>query len=82
MIRHKDEFEQAEFEAIKVVRSAIRLRHSIEADRELNEVLAPLQKEVRAAVSARKKWYLNTSAVFAEDGDYAKYIVVPDEDRR
>lgn len=44
------EVEQARKEAIKVIRAAVRLKHSIEADRELNEVLPKFDKAFTAAI--------------------------------
>lgn len=46
MTRHREDAEQQRANMLKIVRAAIRLKHSIAADEELNEVL-PL---------AEKKW--------------------------
>lgn len=50
MTVQKDEYEQARAEMVKTIRSAVRLKHSIEADRELNEVLPKAEKAFNAAV--------------------------------
>ena len=47
---HKDEVDQARAETLKIIRSAIRLKHSINADRELNEVLPKAQAKFDASV--------------------------------
>jgi hypothetical protein len=43
MTVQRDEVQQARVNMIKVIRQAVRLRHSIEADNELNEVLPRAQ---------------------------------------
>lgn len=45
------EIEQAKRNALKVVRAAVRLRHSIEADNELNRRLFEAEKVFDAAVA-------------------------------
>jgi hypothetical protein len=50
----RTEIEQARANALKVVRTAVRLRHSIEADNELNEKIDEAGKVFDAAV-ARKE---------------------------
>jgi hypothetical protein len=50
MTLQRTEIEQARFEAVKVLRAAVRLRHSIAADRELNEVLPQFDKAFTAAI--------------------------------
>ena len=42
--------EQQKYEMVKIARAAIRLSHSIAADRELNEVLPNLEKEFDIAL--------------------------------
>lgn len=48
---HKDDIEQARANTLKVVRTAIRLKHSIAADEELNDVLPRAQAKFDAAVN-------------------------------
>lgn len=50
MTYQRTEIEQARYEAVKVLRAAVRLRHSIAADRELNEVLPEFEKAFNRAV--------------------------------
>ena len=47
---HKDKVDQARANALKVVRLAVRLKHSIAADEELNEVLPRVEAKFNAAV--------------------------------
>lgn len=44
MTVQRSEIEQAQFELVKTLRTAIRLKHAIAADRELNEVLPAAEK--------------------------------------
>lgn len=48
----KDKVDQARANMLKMVRTAIRLRHSIEADNELNEVLPKAEAAFNAAILA------------------------------
>ncbi len=47
----KDEIELRKRALFKAARSAIRLRHSLEADAELNELLPVLERQFDSAVS-------------------------------
>ena len=47
---HKDKVDQARANALKTVRAAIRLRHAINADEEINEVLPLVEAKFNAAV--------------------------------
>lgn len=49
MIR-KSEVEQAKATMVKIIRTAIRLKHSIKADEEINERLPEAEKKFDAAV--------------------------------
>lgn len=49
MTIQKTDAEQAKRDAFKTVRAAVRLRHSLEADRELNQVLPAFEKKWKAA---------------------------------
>ena len=64
-IRKKDRFEMAEKEAIKVARSAIRLKYSVLADREINERLPEIQATVRRAIDEGRDYALDVAALFA-----------------
>lgn len=47
---HRDDVDQARAEALKTIRALIRLKHSIAADRELNELLPRAEAKFNAAV--------------------------------
>jgi len=47
---HKDRVDQARADMLKTIRTAIRLRHSLEADRELNEVLPRAEVRFNASI--------------------------------
>ena len=47
---HRDKVDQARADLLKTIRAAVRLRHSIAADNELNEVLPLAQKRFDDAV--------------------------------
>lgn len=49
-MKERTEEEQARADALKVVRAAIRLKHSIAADREINDVLPKFEKKFNAAL--------------------------------
>ena len=51
---HKTTDEQARAEILKTVRALIRLRHSLEADRELNEILPRVELTFDAALTRGK----------------------------
>jgi hypothetical protein len=46
----RTQVEQQKWEMVKIARAAIRLTHSIAADRELNEVLPRLEREFDIAI--------------------------------
>ena len=47
---HRDKVDQARADLLKTIRAGVRLRHSIAADNELNEVLPLAQKRFDDAV--------------------------------
>lgn len=49
-MRQKTEIEMAKARLFKCVRTAVRTKHSLEADQELNEVLPKAEKEFDTAV--------------------------------
>lgn len=51
-MNHKDDIEQRRAELLKRARAEVRLRHSIEADRELNDLLPALEREYMLRVSS------------------------------
>lgn len=50
MAVHRDDVDQARANMLKVIRTAVRLKHSIAADEELNEVLPRAEAKFNAAV--------------------------------
>lgn len=63
-IAHKDEWEMAEKEAIKVARTALNLKYRILADREMNEVIPELQATVRKAIAEGRAWEADIAGLF------------------
>lgn len=57
--------EQTIFEAKKFARTIIRTKHSILADRELNEVLPALEDTVFRAISEGRSWRLDVEKLLA-----------------
>lgn len=51
---HKDEVDQARADMLKTIRAAIRLRHSIAADNEINERLPEAELRFNAALQRGK----------------------------
>lgn len=51
---HRAEAEQARAETLKIIRAAVRLKHSINADRELNDLLPEAELRFDAAVNRGK----------------------------
>ncbi|MBA3583044.1 MAG: hypothetical protein H0W36_00690 [Gemmatimonadetes bacterium] len=49
-MNHKDDIELRRAALLKAARSAVRLRHSLEADAELNDVLPNLERRFNDAV--------------------------------
>ena len=54
MTRHLEEVDQARANALKVIRAAVRLKHSIQADNELNDVLPRAEAHFNALVQKGK----------------------------
>ena len=68
-----DPWEMAEKAAIKIARSAVRLKYSVAAEAEINERLPEVQAAVRKAVAEGKPWELDVQAIFLDNGDPAVY---------
>lgn len=47
---HRDKVDQARANMLKVIRTSVRLRHSINADEELNELLPRVEARFNASV--------------------------------
>lgn len=52
MAVHRDDVDQARVNLLKTIRTAIRLRHSINADNEINELLPKAEAKFNAAIMA------------------------------
>jgi hypothetical protein len=63
-MRRKDHREMAIQEAKKVARSALRLKYSILAEREINEVLPAIEAAVNEAFAAGQAFQLNPTDFF------------------
>lgn len=66
MIR-KTELEIQRVQMLKAARAAIRLKHSLAADREIAEVLPELEEQINAALSAGQPFELEPAKVFNVD---------------
>ena len=62
----KDEVELKRAQVLKTARSAIRLKHSLAADAEINEVLPEIEDRFNRAVAAGKPFELTPGTVFDE----------------
>lgn len=54
MAIHREEVDQARANTLKIIRAAVRLKHSINADNELNEILPEAELRFNAAVQRGK----------------------------
>lgn len=68
MTKRRVESEQLKFNALKVARTAIRLRHSLEADNELNEVLPGLEAKIDEFEANGEAWVLDPVTLEIEAG--------------
>ena len=64
-MRRKDKTEQARAELLKSVRTAIRLKHALAADRELNEVLPKAEALFEARVAEGLSYQLDPKTFLA-----------------
>jgi hypothetical protein len=60
------EYERERKKLIKAVRSTVRLKHSLNADDELNEVLPQILGEFDKAIAAGKPFELATLSLLSE----------------
>lgn len=65
-MRSNTEIEQRRAEILKAVRSVIRLKHSIAADREVNGVLPQIELELDAAIKTGKIYELEVADFIRE----------------
>jgi hypothetical protein len=68
-----DEWEMAEKAAVKIARSAVRLKYSVAAEAEINRRLPEVQAAVRLAVKEGRPWELDVQAIFLDNGDPSVY---------
>ena len=66
MAVHKDKFSMQRLFVIKAARSAIRLKHTLAADAEINERLPEIEREFDKAISQGKAFKLDTFALFKD----------------
>lgn len=64
-VRHKSELEMVHQEAIKFARAQLRLKHSILAEREINELLPAISKAVTLAWSEGRSYKLPIEKLLA-----------------
>jgi hypothetical protein len=55
-MRQRSDIEQEKFELLSAARGMVRLRHRIEADRELNRVLPELERKIDSAIQSGKSF--------------------------
>ena len=65
-MRQKDKTEVQKTRALKSARTAIRLKHSLLADEEINEVLPEIEDAFDEAVALGKPYKLDVASVFEE----------------
>lgn len=58
------ELQQKKFNMLKAYRTAIRLKHSLEADTEINETIYAVEAKIDAALAAGKPLELDPGEVF------------------
>jgi hypothetical protein len=65
-VRRKLPSEQTWANVLKAARAAVRLKHSLRADEELNEVLPRLQEEYTRAINRGQPYELDTASLVRE----------------
>jgi hypothetical protein len=65
-VKHKQEAEMVVAEALKKARAMIRLKHSLAADRECNEVLPALEAAIVKRLAAGKPYRPDVKALLEE----------------
>jgi len=63
-MQQKSDIDMERLRIVKAVRTAIRLKHSLAGDREINEVLPLVLEEFDRAVSAGQAYELEVGSVF------------------
>ncbi len=66
-MKKRDSFEQFRADALKVARAAIRLKHSIAADNELNERLPDLEDRLTLAYQRGEGFELKAAEEFFDE---------------
>lgn len=67
-MRKRTELEQTIFEAKKVARTALRLKYSILADRELNDALPAIEADIKRAYQLGTGFEFRPSDYFSLEG--------------
>jgi len=62
----KGELEQQRANLLKAARNAIRLKHSIAADVEINERLPDLERQINAALHAGEAYELDVASLLGD----------------
>jgi len=62
----KGEHEMQRTSLLKAARAAIRLKHSIAADEEINRVLPEVEKEINAALQAGTAYELDVASLLGD----------------
>lgn len=66
MARRLSDIELERAKVLKATRAAVRLKHALAADAELNEVLPLVEQEFNDAVAQQKPYQLDVSSVFED----------------
>ena len=69
MARQRTDVEQLRADVLKAVRTAIRLKHSLAADREMNEVLPEVERELEAAIKSGTGYELDVADFLRDQGE-------------
>lgn len=68
-MRMKTDLQLDKESCLKAFRTAIRLKHSLEADREIAQFLPLLEEKIDRAMAAGQPLELNPGSVFSEAGE-------------
>ncbi len=64
-MKQKDQIEMAVSDALKAARTSIRLKHSLAADAEINEVLPEIEDAIRSAAAKGKSYRVDLAKLIA-----------------
>lgn len=66
----RDKLEMEKANALKVARAAIRLRHSVAADNEINDVVYDIEEDIIELQKQGRGWELDSKALAILPGPY------------